>query len=58
MDVNETRIITLFYLAGLVSVTNKQELQTSEISYKAIKHPFNKTLLVFAYVFTVNAHVT
>ena len=45
----------LFYLARLVSVTLKQELQTSEISSKTIKHPFNKTLLVFADFFTLNA---
>jgi len=36
----------------LVSVTSKQELQMSGISPKAI----NKTLLVFANFFTVNAH--
>jgi len=33
----------------------KQELQTSGISCKATKHPFNKTLLVFADFLTVNA---
>ena len=32
----------------LVSVTKKQNLQTSRISSKAINHPFNKSLLVFA----------
>jgi len=30
-----------------VSVTCKYELQTSEISSKAINHSFNETLLVF-----------
>jgi len=32
------------------------ELQTSDMSSKAIKHPFNTTLLVFADFFSVNAH--
>jgi len=35
----------LFYLARLASITYKQELQTSQISPKAIKHPLNKSLL-------------
>jgi len=36
----------------------KQELDTSEISCKAINHSFNKALLVFADFFTVNAYHT
>jgi len=41
-------------LARLVSVTLKQKLQTSELS----SIPVNKTMLVFANVFTVNVHHT
>jgi len=50
--------MTLFHLARLISVTHKQELQTSGISSKAINHPFSKTLLVFADFFTGNTHHT
>ena len=39
------QIMILFYLARLVSVTQKQELQTSEISSKAINHSLQKTCL-------------
>ena len=42
----------------LVSVTWKQEMQTSRISSKAIDPPFNKTSLVFADCFTGYAHHT
>ena len=47
MVLNKTTIMTLFCLAGFASITLKQELQTSKISFKAIKHPFNKSLLAF-----------
>jgi len=46
----------LFYLARLASITQKQELEISKISPKAIKHPSNKSLLVFTDFFTMNAH--
>jgi len=48
----------LFYLTRLVSVTQKQELQMSEISSEAINHSSNKTLLVFGFFnfFMGNAH--
>jgi len=52
------QIMTLFYLARRISVTQKYELQTSEISSKAINHPFNKTLLAFADFSTGNTHHT
>jgi len=49
--------MSLFYLARFANITWKQELQTSKISSKAIKHPFNKTLLVYNIdFFMVNAH--
>jgi len=51
-------VISLFYLARLIRVTQKHELQTSGISSKAINHPSNKALLVFAQFFTGNAHRT
>jgi len=35
------------FLERLGSITQKQKLQTSKISSKAIKHPFNKSLLTF-----------
>jgi len=58
--------MTLFCLARLISVTYRQELQTSEISSKAINYSFNKTLHVCRHsfskillvFFTVNAHHT
>jgi len=53
MAFNETTIMTLFYQARLASITWKHELQTSEISSKAINYPFNKSLLVFTDFFTV-----
>jgi len=53
---NIAAVMPLFYLARLASITLKKELQTSKISSKAIKHPFNKSLLVFTDFFTVNAH--
>jgi len=40
--------MALFYLARLISVTWKQELQASGISSKAINHPFDKSLLVLS----------
>jgi len=52
------QIITLFYLARLISVTQKQKLQTIGISSEAINHPFNNTLHVFADFFTGNADHT
>ena len=45
--------MSLFYLSRLANINWKQELQTSKISSKALKHPFNKTLLVFTDFFTV-----
>ena len=53
---NKTTIMYLFYLARLASITQKQELEISKISPKAIKHPSNKSLLVFTDFFTMNAH--
>jgi len=53
---NKTTTMFLFYPARLASITQKQELQTSKISSKAIKHPLNKSLLVFTDFFTVNTH--
>jgi len=51
--------MTLFYLTRLVSVSSKQELQTSDlVQSEQLPYPFNKTLLVFADVFAVNAHHT
>jgi len=37
-----------------INVIQKQDLQTSGISSKAVNHPFNKTSLVFADIFTEN----
>ena len=48
--------MSLVYPARLGSIIYKQELQTSKISSKAVKRPFNKSLLVFTEFFTVNAH--
>jgi len=53
---SKTTILSLFYLARLASITQQKELQTSKIPSKAIKHPFNKSLLAFTDVFMVNAH--
>jgi len=55
MVVMQPQIVTSRYFVRLVTVTYKsvQELQASEILSKAIIHPFNKTLLVFADFFTV-----
>jgi len=47
MVFNKTTIMSLFYLARFANITLKKELQTSKISSKAIKHPFNKSLLAF-----------
>jgi len=47
------QIRTLFYLARLINVIQKHELQTSGILSKAINHPFSKILLVFADFFTL-----
>jgi len=55
---SETSLKTSEVATLFVSATQKQELQTSRISSKAMNHPFNKTLLVFADFFTVNAHHT
>jgi len=45
MVFNKTAILSLFFAARLASIPQKQELQTSKLSSKAIKHPFNKSLL-------------
>ena len=55
MVFNETTI-SLFYLTRLISHTQKQELQTSGFSSEPINHSFNKTLLVFRYLFTRSTH--
>ena len=47
LRLTKPQITILFYLARLVSVTQKQELQTSEVSSEAINHSLNKTLFVF-----------
>jgi len=58
-SVTKPQIMTLFYLTRLVSVSSKQELQTSDlVQSEQLPYPFNKTLLVFADVFAVNAHHT
>ena len=54
-SLTKPQLTSLFYLAGLVSVTKKQELQASGISTKASNHPFNVSSLVFADFFTVIA---
>ena len=54
MFVNETTNYHFVFLARFVS--HKQELETSGITSKVIKHPFNKTLLVFVDFLTVNGH--
>ena len=56
MVFNKITILSLFYLARLVSITGKHELQTSKIPSRAIKPTFNKSLLVFTDFFTGNAH--
>jgi len=48
MVLTKPQIMTLFYLARLVSVICKQELQTFEISSKP---SFNKTLLALWWFF-------
>ena len=57
-SLTKPQITTLFYLARLINVIQKHELLTSGILFKAINHPFSKTLLVFAGFFTGNTHHT
>jgi len=58
VDCTQPSPTILYYLRRLVSVTKKQELQTSEISSEAINHSLNKILLVFDFFnfFMGNAH--
>jgi len=51
-SLKKLQTIASFYLTKLVTVTSKQQQQTSGISSKAIKHPFNKTVFVFAVFFS------
>jgi len=53
---NKTTIVSFVYPARLASIIWKKELQTSKISSRAIKQPFNKSLPVFTDFFAVNAH--
>ena len=56
-SLKKLQTIASFYLTKLVTVTSKQQQQKSGILSKAIKHPFNKAVFVFAgFFFTVIIH--